>query len=290
MRTDLCSVTQNNRRRISYMSVSMGLMADLDINTEHLRWMGDTRFIYGFLRGSAFAHLVHSSRLTSPPHFAVIRQRPCPIKISLKVSERDKLKMHESYQSVWHKQDEDRKTCWDDLDLSEKLPPLKHSETDTDGWEDFDIPVLYFYGGLLPYVGQYVTLPTFISGLLPPSSPSVRDLLQWPLVLPNDGLIDIAVQEMASASSLVGQMGIAPRGGQYWTKEVRRYSVRLKWATTDSTLCLPLVYPRIVYSNTTSKSTRTASRPTTLEFSQLTAKIPPAPISKWRYIRGWARF
>ena len=40
------------------MSVSMGLMADLDINTEHLRWMGSTRFIYGFLRGGAFIHLV----------------------------------------------------------------------------------------------------------------------------------------------------------------------------------------------------------------------------------------
>jgi len=39
--------------------------------------------------------------------------------------------MHEDYQSAWHKRDEDRKTCWDDLDLSEKLPPLKHSETDT---------------------------------------------------------------------------------------------------------------------------------------------------------------
>ena len=42
------------------MSVSMGLMADADINTEHLRWMGSTRFIYGFLRGGVFIHLVHS--------------------------------------------------------------------------------------------------------------------------------------------------------------------------------------------------------------------------------------
>jgi hypothetical protein len=136
----------------------MGLMADLDINTEHLRWMGDTRFLYGFLRGSAFIHLVHIVTRHTPLHFVVIRQRPCPIKISLKVSERDKLKMHENYQSAWHKQDEDRKTCWDDLHPSEKLPPLKHSETDTDGWEDFDIPVLYFYGGLMPYVSQYVSL------------------------------------------------------------------------------------------------------------------------------------
>lgn len=42
------------------MSVSMGLMAELDINTENLRWMGDTRFIYGFLRGGTFPHLDYS--------------------------------------------------------------------------------------------------------------------------------------------------------------------------------------------------------------------------------------
>ena len=67
--------------------------------------------------------------------------------------------MYETYQSTWNKQDEDGETCWDGLDPSEKLPPLKHSGTDTDGWEDLDVPVLYFYGGFLPYVSQYVYLP-----------------------------------------------------------------------------------------------------------------------------------
>lgn len=42
------------------MSVAMGLMADLDIKTEHLRWMGETRFIYGFLRGGASTPLVYA--------------------------------------------------------------------------------------------------------------------------------------------------------------------------------------------------------------------------------------
>ena len=88
------------------------------------------------------------------PHPVVIWQRPSPIKISLKVSEWDKLKMHENYQSVWHRQDKDEKTCWDDLDPSEKLPPLRHSETDAEGWEDISLPTLYFYGGLMPFVGQ----------------------------------------------------------------------------------------------------------------------------------------
>jgi sphingosine kinase len=161
MRTDLCSVTGNGQRIISYLSVCMGLMADLDINTEHLRWMGDTRFVYGFLRGSAFTYLVRVTT-TSHPHFvSVIWQRPSPIKISLKVSERDKHKLIETYQSAYE-QDWDGKTCWDDLHPSEKLPPLKHSETDTDGWEDFDVPVLYFSAGLMPYASRYVSFSMFI--------------------------------------------------------------------------------------------------------------------------------
>ena len=47
------------------MSVSIGLMADLDIKTEHLRWMGDTRFVYGFLRGGASIRLIYTG---GPPH------------------------------------------------------------------------------------------------------------------------------------------------------------------------------------------------------------------------------
>jgi sphingosine kinase len=51
MKVDLFSFTQDDKRTISFMSQSLGLMADLDIGTEHLRWMGDTRFIVGLLRG-----------------------------------------------------------------------------------------------------------------------------------------------------------------------------------------------------------------------------------------------
>jgi sphingosine kinase len=56
--------------------------------------------------------------------------------------------------------------------------------------------------------------------LLTPALTFTRDLLQWPLAIPNDGLIDIVVQETASPSSLVSQMGRAPHGGQYWFKTV----------------------------------------------------------------------
>jgi len=40
------------------MSQTIGLMAEIDIETEHLRWMGDTRFIVGYLRASRSTLLV----------------------------------------------------------------------------------------------------------------------------------------------------------------------------------------------------------------------------------------
>jgi len=51
MKVDLFSMIQSGKRSVSFMSQALGLMADLDIGTENLRWMGDTRFIYGLLRG-----------------------------------------------------------------------------------------------------------------------------------------------------------------------------------------------------------------------------------------------
>lgn len=47
---DLCSVTlQDGERLTSFLSQAYGMIADLDITTEHLRWMGAARFTYGFL-------------------------------------------------------------------------------------------------------------------------------------------------------------------------------------------------------------------------------------------------
>ena len=51
MKVDVFSVTQGGKRTISFMSQSLGLMADLDIGTDNLRWMGDARFLFGLFRG-----------------------------------------------------------------------------------------------------------------------------------------------------------------------------------------------------------------------------------------------
>ena len=46
---DLMSITQGEKRSVSFLSQSIGLVAEVDLGTDHLRWMGDVRFTYGFL-------------------------------------------------------------------------------------------------------------------------------------------------------------------------------------------------------------------------------------------------
>lgn len=47
---DVCSVIQPPRRFFSFLSTTFGLIANLDVGTEHLRWMGDARFTVGAVK------------------------------------------------------------------------------------------------------------------------------------------------------------------------------------------------------------------------------------------------
>jgi sphingosine kinase len=46
---DLISITQGETRTLSFLSQSVGIVAESDLATEHLRWLGQARFTYGFL-------------------------------------------------------------------------------------------------------------------------------------------------------------------------------------------------------------------------------------------------
>ncbi|KAI9738936.1 MAG: sphinganine kinase lcb4 [Claussenomyces sp. TS43310] len=46
---DLISITQGTRRTLSFLSQSVGIVAESDLGTDHLRWMGAARFTFGFL-------------------------------------------------------------------------------------------------------------------------------------------------------------------------------------------------------------------------------------------------
>ncbi|KAG6900853.1 hypothetical protein C0993_009971 [Termitomyces sp. T159_Od127] len=135
MKVDVFSLTQDGKRTISFMSQALGLMADLDIGTENLRWMGDTRFMVGLLRG-------------------ILKFKPCPVQLSYKVAESDKIKMAEDFSKLQAHRNSRVEASTLHV-TSGVLPPLVNLPDDMEGWTTYDKPILYVYAGKGPFVGRY---------------------------------------------------------------------------------------------------------------------------------------
>ena len=45
---DLTSITQGRKRMLSFLSQAVGIVAEVDLGTDNLRWMGSARFTFGF--------------------------------------------------------------------------------------------------------------------------------------------------------------------------------------------------------------------------------------------------
>ncbi|KAG1831704.1 ATP-NAD kinase-like domain-containing protein [Suillus variegatus] len=181
LKTDLFSFTQGNRRRISFMSQTIGITADIDIETEHLRWMGDTRFIIGYIR-------------------AIIARKSCPIELSMKVVEQDKSRMMD----VLHARragESSSPSSVPSLHSADKKPDSPSSSHEE--WTRFKRPILWMYAGKGPFVS--------------------RDLMQFPVSLADDGLIDISIQEITSRRALLRAMDGAEEGRTYWINTNRYF-------------------------------------------------------------------
>jgi sphingosine kinase len=74
---DLVSVTHGGQRTISFLSQALGMIAEVDLGTDHLRWMGATRFTYGFLM------LVFQKKTY-----------PCDIAVKVEIDDKEGVKNH----------------------------------------------------------------------------------------------------------------------------------------------------------------------------------------------------
>ncbi|KIY43431.1 hypothetical protein FISHEDRAFT_53553 [Fistulina hepatica ATCC 64428] len=192
MSVDLFSFVQGDKRTISFMSQALGLMADLDLGTESMRWMGGTRFFVGALRGIA-------------------KWKPCPVRLSYKAAEVDKKKMVEALKARYAQIEVEKTSSSANGKLvkprssmmlrpaGEILPPLQYV-TDEEGWTTFEQPMLYVYAGKGPYVSH--------------------DMMPWPVSLPDDGLIDIAVHVASSRGDALASLAAGETGDIFWKKSV----------------------------------------------------------------------
>ncbi|KAJ3847517.1 ATP-NAD kinase-like domain-containing protein [Lentinula lateritia] len=140
MPVDVFSITQNGKQTVSFMSQALGLMADLDLGTEDLRWMGDSRFMYGLFRG-------------------LIKFKSCNVQLSYKVVEQDKRKMFDNLKSK-RSQTSSELILQETQDADSSLPKTKVNLDETEGWTIFSEPLLYMYAGKGPdFMAFPVSLP-----------------------------------------------------------------------------------------------------------------------------------
>ncbi|KAI9632026.1 putative D-erythro-sphingosine kinase [Dioszegia hungarica] len=256
---DLASVLflPSNRRQLCFLAVALGLMVDLDIGTEHLRWMGDMRFVLGFIKGIASSKIfkcrlrlkvveddkVEMARKAREAARADLRILEVPLAGAKGLDkERDgdeAAKEGPSSEGAVKAEETDAEGDgdgdtessvehpeWTDdgpLDWVEPLQPddtwlvIDSTTTRTasrphitpkasaDGaWRNGD-GMLYMYAGLMPWVS--------------------RDLNQWPVARPGEGMIDVVIQSIVPRSTLVGAITSAETGGAYWLECQHYYKV-----------------------------------------------------------------
>ncbi|KZP19451.1 hypothetical protein FIBSPDRAFT_827966 [Athelia psychrophila] len=192
MKVDLFLLTQGGKTTISTMTQALGIMADCDLGTESWRWMGEARFVLGFLRG-------------------LVAFKTCPLVVQIKVAEQDKARMVQALESSkasspagpqgqGQLQSPTSPSC--DAGSACKaaaegsLPDLAQPVDQMDGWLTFDKPAVYLYAGKGPFVA--------------------RDLMQFPVSVPDDGYVDIVVQERRTRLEMISGIEGAASGAQFW--------------------------------------------------------------------------
>lgn len=177
---DLVSISQKDSRTLSFLSQSFGIVAECDLATENLRWMGAQRFTYGFL-------------------VRLMRQTIWPCDIAIKVEIGDKEGIKEHY-TAWSTRPEEPDADSKRLEVAAEspgLPELKYG-TVTDelpqGWE------------VVP--GE--TMGNFYAGNMAIMS---KDTNMFPATLPDDGLMDvITIDGTVSRGTAITMMNEIPSG------------------------------------------------------------------------------
>ncbi|KAK0383068.1 hypothetical protein NLU13_8983 [Sarocladium strictum] len=180
---DLSSITQGDRRVVSVLTQAVGIMAEADLMTEHMRWLGNKRFDVGLLQ-RVFAKKCY----------------PCDLALKVEVEGKDEVK---AFYKRWKDsngsgREMDVKTVdgYEEDDKGEGLPRLRYGTVNDplpEGWELVRYDTIgNFYCGNLPFVTEKAS---FFPAALP--SDGCQDLITIPGTLP----VHKAAQALISTES-----------------------------------------------------------------------------------------
>ncbi|KIW12836.1 hypothetical protein PV08_08023 [Exophiala spinifera] len=189
---DLASVTQGSTRTLSFLSQSLGIVAESDLGTENIRWMGDARFTYGFL-------------------VRLIGKTVYPIELAVKteIEEKDDIRRHyaEHMAAARRRNQAGIALSRDDLDgpldtsTGLGLPPLKYGTVDD--------PLPGSDEGWTPMT-SYPNMGNFYCGNM---AMMAADAPFFSASLPCDGLLDlITIDGDIPRTTAVGLMLSVPKG------------------------------------------------------------------------------
>lgn len=140
---DLVAITQGQKQYWSFLSQAVGIVAESDLGTENIRWMGGARFTYGFL-------------------VRILGKTVYPADVAVKVDMDDKKEIREAYKRTRSEKEamETKKDseAEDDTEGDDdgQLPPLRYGTIQDDipdDWEKMAMPTLgNFYCGNMTYM------------------------------------------------------------------------------------------------------------------------------------------
>ncbi|KAI0844405.1 sphingoid long chain base kinase 4 [Daldinia vernicosa] len=174
MPMDLMSVTQGDKRMLSFLSQSVGIIAECDLGTENLRWLGAARFNVGLVQR------IFSKKLY-----------PCDISMKVEIPEKADIKAHykrerNGFDHTTRRENGVAKELSSaggspssETDSGEGLPPLRFGTVNDkipDDWE----------------TASYDKLGNFYCGNMAWMAP---DANFFTAACPNDGMMDVVLND-----------------------------------------------------------------------------------------------
>lgn len=185
---DLVSITQGNNRTLSFLSQAYGIVAECDLGTENIRWMGAHRFTYGFL-------------------VRILRKTvwPCDLAVKVEIGDKNEIRRHYAAHTVMPPTRREQLQQTEPEQRTEGLPPLKYGTVMDKLPEDWEV---------IPAE----TLGNFYAGNMAIMS---KDANFFPASLPYDGLLDVVtVDGTISTSTALKMMDEVGKGGFFSMPQV----------------------------------------------------------------------
>lgn len=164
---DLVSITQGGQRTLSFLSQAFGVVADVDLGTENLRWMGDLRFTYGF-----FVRVMTKTVY------------PCEIAVKMEIPTKGEIREHYRQELTKSRQILEQQRC-------------TSIERETSANDDVGLPPLKYGTVNSPLPETFVQIPGEKTGMFYTGKMALMAAGAnfFPATIPSDGYLDLITMD-----------------------------------------------------------------------------------------------